>query len=227
VRGHAPPALDHLLGGAQHRRAADRDGARSAVAPPGAEQVAAALARAGLPRDEDALETAVELVRAWARSPLRQTLAGDGARVRPEAPFVIELAGTPVRGTIDLLAESDTGVLVVDYKTDSLTGRSPAEAAAEYATQRDLYALVAWTGAAADGAELTTAYCFLEAPEDPVIESYDEARVEAARARLIGLVASLREGGYEPAAEPTRALCFGCPAAERLCPRAAWHPSHG
>ena len=55
-RGDAPSALDDLLGRARHRRAADGEGARAAVAAPGAEQVAVA------PEHLDALGRHAELV---------------------------------------------------------------------------------------------------------------------------------------------------------------------
>ena len=50
------------------------------------------------------------------------------------------------------------------------------------------------------------------------------AMIAAARQRLEGLVAQIRSGIFEPAAEPYAALCFGCPAAPRLCPRPKWRP---
>ena len=60
---------------------------------------------------------------------LAATLARDGALVRPEVPFLLELGGTVVRGKVDLLAETPEGPLVVDYKTDALGGADPVELA--------------------------------------------------------------------------------------------------
>jgi len=56
------------------------------------------------------------------------------------------------------------------------------------------------------------------------VEVFDPPALRAARERLEGLVAQIRLGTFEPAAEPYAALCFGCPAAPRLCPRPAWRP---
>ena len=147
------------------------------------------------------------------------------ARIRPEVPFVLGLGGAVVRGKIDLLAERPEGPLVVDYKTDALHGAEPAELAERYETQRDLYAL-AVHGARRNGAAaiVAAAYCFLEAPERTSVEIYDEARVAAARQHLERLVAGIRAGDFERTDNPHPALCYGCPAAARLCAKPAWRP---
>src|SRR5262249_59685562 len=94
-----------------------------------------------------------------------------GSRVSAEVPFVISVAEPLVRGSIDLLVEREDGsVLVVDYKTDRLRDREPAEIVSRYAVQRDLYALAA----AARGAPVETAYVFLERPDPPVREGFGE-----------------------------------------------------
>ena len=116
--------------------------------------------------------------------------------------------------------------MVVDYKTDALRGADPAELAKGYATQRDLYALaVHGARGDADAARVRAAYCFLEAPERTVVETYDEARLTTARERLEGLVAGIRAGAFERTDSPHRSLCYGCPAAARLCGAPAWRPS--
>ena len=65
---------------------------------------------------------------------------------------------------------------------------------------------------------------FLERPSEPVAEAFDAERLELARSSLATLVERIRAGGFEPAQDPYAALCFGCPAAPRLCPRPAWRP---
>ena len=83
---------------------------------------------------------------------------------------MLSVGGTLIRGSIDLLAvRADGSVLVVDYKTDRLAGRDPAEIVSRYSIQRDLYALAA----AARGAPVETAYVFLERPDEPVRTSFD------------------------------------------------------
>jgi hypothetical protein len=122
---------------------------------------------------------------------------------------------------MDLLGIGAEESLVIDYKTDRVGRATPAELGERYAAQRAVYAL-----AAARGEERTVraAHVFLERPEEPVVEVFDAGALTAARERLEGLVAQIRARLFEPAAEPYAALCFGCPAAPRLCPRPAWRP---
>ena len=67
-------------------------------------------------------------------------------------------------------------------------------------------------------------HVFLEAPEEPQIELFDADALRAARAHLSELIGRMRGGEFEVAEAPYAALCFGCPAAARLCPRPAWKP---
>jgi ATP-dependent helicase/nuclease subunit A len=155
----------------------------------------------------------------WLGSTLLAELAG--VPVKAEAPFVLPLAGTILRGSIDLLATGADVTTVVDFKTDRVDGTGTAALGERYAAQRAVYALAA----AGNGAQtVRAAHVFLERPDEPVVEAFDEERLAAARARLEGLIAQIRAGSFEPAREPYAALCFGCPAAPRLCPRPAWRP---
>ena len=65
--------------------------------------------------------------------------------MRPEVPFVLGLAGTVVRGQIDLLVAGQAGeaTTVIDYKTDAVEGRSAAELGSRYLAQREVYGLAA------------------------------------------------------------------------------------
>jgi len=199
--------------------------ARRSWAPPDGAELETNLAREGLRGDAEARDRVEALVDGWLTSELRAELEASGARIRPEVPFVLGLGGAVVRGKIDLLAERPEGPLVVDYKTDALRGGDPAEVAERYETQRDLYAL-AIHGARRNGAAaiVRAAYCFLEAPERTLVEIYDETRVAAARDRLELLVAGIRAGDFERTDNPHPALCYGCPAAARLCAKPAWRP---
>jgi ATP-dependent helicase/nuclease subunit A len=175
------------------------------------ERVAAALREQGLDEDEG-MEQVLALTKAFLESELREETAD--ARVSPEVPFVLSIGGTLIRGSIDLLAvRPDGSVLVVDYKTDRLGGRDPSETVSRYSIQRDLYALAA----AARGAPVETAYVFLERPDEPVRESFDEAGLDAARGRVQGLLERLAAGRFEVTDRPHKALCADCPARERLC----------
>ena len=136
---------------------------------------------------------------------------------------MLELGGAIVRGKIDLLADTQEGPLVVDYKTDAVDGADPAELASRYETQRDLYALAVHR-ASGRSAPVRAAYCFLEEPDRTVLERYDEDGIRAARERLEGLILRIRDGDFARTASPHRSLCHGCPAAARLCGAPAWKP---
>jgi ATP-dependent helicase/nuclease subunit A len=187
-------------------------GARNAWRDPGPERAAAALREQELEGSPEEVDRALALARAWADSPLIAEL--EGCKLTPEAPFVLSVADTLVRGSIDLLAERpDGGAIVVDYKTDRLDGGDPGEAAARYAVQRDLYALAA----SSRGAPLQTAYVFLEQPGEPIVESFDPEGLEQARARVEAIVEELGAGHFEVTPQPHAALCHDCPARHRLC----------
>ena len=177
---------------------------------PDLERAAGALAEQGL--DADQAPRVLELAGAWLSSPLRQEIGGD--RCRAEVPFVLSVAGTLLRGSIDLLVErADGSVLVVDYKTNRLDGGDPEAAARRYEAQRDLYALAA----AARGTPVETAYVFLEAPDRPVRRGFSEADLEKARSRVGERLEDLAAGRFEVTSHPHKALCLDCPARSRLC----------
>jgi RecB family exonuclease len=187
-------------------------GARNGWRDPGAERAAAALREQDLEGSPQEVERALGLARAWADSPLIAEL--EGCKLTPEAPFVLAVAGTLVRGSIDLLAERPGGgVIVVDYKTDRLGDGDPVQAAARYEVQRDLYALAA----SSRGAPLQTAYVFLEQPGEPIVETFGPEDLEQARARIEAIVERLGEGHFEVTPQPHAALCHDCPARHRLC----------
>jgi ATP-dependent helicase/nuclease subunit A len=185
--------------------------ARNRWREPDDERVAAAMREQGLADDEGRAQV-LALTRAFLDSPLRAELAD--ATVSPEVPFVLSIGGTLIRGSIDLLAtRPDGSVLVVDYKTDRLAGRDPAEIVTRYSIQRDLYALAA----TARGGPVETAYVFLERPEVPVREAFDDAGLAAARERVEAVLGELAAGRFDVTRHPHKALCADCPARERLC----------
>jgi ATP-dependent helicase/nuclease subunit A len=142
--------------------------------------------------------------------------------VRREAPFVFAAgagagAGGPlVRGVLDVLAEEPDGsVLIVDYKSDRLDGRAPAEVVErDYETQRTVYALAALR----DGApEVEVAYIFLERPADPVTRTFTPADEPALGERLVGLARGILDERWEVTPAPHRELCADCPGRRALC----------
>jgi len=186
--------------------------ARNRWREPDADRAAKALAEEGLEASDDGVAMALELSAAFLRSGLREEIGN--ARVGAEVPFVLSVAGTLIRGSIDLLVERPDGsVLVVDYKTDRLNDRDPAEIVSRYSVQRDLYALAA----AARGTPVETAYVFLERPESTVRETFSETDLEAARGRIEAVLKRLASGSFEVTRHPHRSLCLDCPARERLC----------
>jgi ATP-dependent helicase/nuclease subunit A len=210
---------------------------------PDDERLADLLASEGL-EDGGDLERARAMVDGWLASPLLAALAE--AETRAEVPFALRLGEAIVRGQIDLLirgaappasgqlellgsAEPAPGAVatVIDFKTDSLGEDGAAGLRERYAVQRQLYALAIASASGGSAPERVRAiHVFLEAPAEPVTDTFDSAGLAAARARLERRIAAIRAGGngFRPTAEPSHAVCFGCPAAERLCPHPKWKP---
>ena len=141
--------------------------------------------------DPDAGEAdALEAVQAWLGSHFFAERVRSATRSRAEVPILLSLAGTVLRGSIDLLVEDDDRPpLIVDYKTDRLGAATPAEHVRRYETQRDIYALAVSEARGAD--EVEVAYVFLERPEEPVVETLDRAAIEAGRRRLEATIGRL------------------------------------
>jgi ATP-dependent exoDNAse (exonuclease V) beta subunit len=194
-------------------------------APPPIEDVEARLEAHGAPVTPEEVDRVRGLIAAFAGSPLRQRVAA-GRRARRELPFAFELEVAPdapqsllVNGVVDVHVEESDGVLVVDYKTDPLDGADPAPIVADrYSTQRLVYALAALRSGAA---RATVAYCFLEAPDAPVEETFEAADAPALESRLLELAAGVLDGRFEPTDEPHRELCLTCPGRAALC---VWGP---
>ncbi len=160
------------------------------------------------------LDRARSMVAAWLGSELRAELDGPGVSLRAEMPFLLPVNGAIVRGTIDLLAQTPDGPVVVDYKTDSLAEATPGELVERYGVQRTIYALAA--GARAPD-RVRTAYAFLDSGGGVVVRDLDRADLGIARQELERLVSAVSEGRFEVTSEPHAALCWDCPARARLC----------
>src|SRR5262249_33996956 len=73
-------------------------------------------------------ETLRDPVRGGLQSDLFRERAPTAGATQAEVPMLLGVAGTVLRGSIDLLAEREGAPpLVVDYKTDRLDGSTPAE----------------------------------------------------------------------------------------------------
>ncbi|MBA3300249.1 MAG: UvrD-helicase domain-containing protein, partial [Thermoleophilaceae bacterium] len=178
-----------------------------------ADRAAALLRREGMSGGPAEVARALELVEGFRGSALRAELAS-AAHLAPEAPFAFRLGGLVVRGEIDLLAELDEEVLVIDYKSDRLGATAPEAKMASYDVQRRIYALAALRRF---GRAVRVAYVFLERPGEPVVERYGPEDVEAIEASLAEHTRGIEAGEFAVTAAPHRALCFDCPARERLC----------
>jgi ATP-dependent helicase/nuclease subunit A len=173
---------------------------------------------AGLDPQRTDVAALLEPVRGWIGSELRERIGAGATRVRAEAPILLGVGETVLRGSIDLLVERDgEPPLVIDYKTDRLRGSDPQERAAAYETQRTIYALAVAESLGA--AEVEVAYVFLERPEEPALAVLGAAAMEKGRARLAATIARIARGEFPVAPVEQRdwALCRGCPALGKLC----------
>jgi len=103
--------------------------------------------------------------------------------------------------------------LVLDYKTNQLGEREPADVVAEeYRLQRAVYAL-ACLKAGRD--EVEVVYQFLERPEDVVSTTFGRSDLAALEDELSVAIDRIREGDFRPA--PSEFACAGCPALDLVC----------
>jgi ATP-dependent exoDNAse (exonuclease V) beta subunit len=160
---------------------------------PAAELVRRVSASAEVGNPDLAEEALLAPFQAWLDSDFFAERVRDAKRSRAEVPLLIEVAGTVLRGSIDLLIEEDgCPPLIVDYKTDRIDGREPAELAARYEIQQAIYALAVAEARGAEEVEL--AYVFLERPEEPVVTRWGPGEIEAGRSRLEGEIVRIRKG---------------------------------
>jgi ATP-dependent helicase/nuclease subunit A len=188
---------------------------------PSREDVELRLGAAGAPVNDESVADVSGQIAGFLASPLCARIAAS-SRISRELPFVFSLvpngdARQPllVNGVVDVHAVEDGGVLVVDYKSDPLEGVDPEAIVPErYATQRLVYALAALRS----GAErVEVDYCFLEAPDRPVAETFSPEDIPALERRLLHLAAGVVGGDFEPSETPHRELCYRCPAQPALC----------
>jgi ATP-dependent exoDNAse (exonuclease V) beta subunit len=181
--------------------------------------VAALGAERGVELSPGDVEDLRTLVMAVAASPLRPRLAAARA-VRREAPFAFAAdpggTGPLVTGFLDVLAEEAGGaVLVVDYKSDRLDGKDPADVVErDYATQRLVYALAALRHGAPS---VEIAYVFLERPDEPVTRTFAAAEAPELAERLQRLARGVLDERWPVAERPHRDLCGDCPGRRALC----------
>jgi ATP-dependent helicase/nuclease subunit A len=158
------------------------------------------------------LDRVATLVDAYCESDLARRMAGL-AGARPERPFTFEHDDVVIRGRLDVLWREGEHALVVDYKSNALEGRTPAEIIdSEYTLQRLVYALVCLRAGAN---EVEVAYQFLEQPNDVVSTTFTDADVPTLEAELSAAIARIREGDFRPT--PSEFVCADCPALDLVC----------
>lgn len=131
-----------------------------------------------------------EVVRRLERSEVaRRALAAPADRRHLERPFLFDPGeGRPLlQGVIDLwIDEPDGRVVIADWKTNRLDGRTAAELVERaYGLQRDVYALAALLGGAR---EVEVVFVVADAAEEPVAYRFTEADRERLRATVLGAI---------------------------------------
>ncbi len=164
------------------------------------------------------LERTVLLTGAFWHSPF----AGDRAlfSATRETPFVFAVGDTIVSGVMDLVSQRDGAWHIVDYKTNTLRGRAPAEVVMGYELQGAVYALAALR-AGAESARMD--FLFLEQPDAPVTVSFDRGDELRLQSLLECELDRMRRGDFT--AKPGEE-CPRCSVAA-LCSEMAGSDTHG
>jgi len=132
----------------------------------------------------------MEPFHAWLGSSFFAERVRGAGSSRTEVPILVTVGGTILRGSIDLLVEQPGfPPLIVDYKTDGVGSAGLAELAARYEIQQSIYALA--VAEARSASEVELAYVFLERPDEPVLQVWGAAEIEAARGRLESAIAKV------------------------------------
>jgi RecB family exonuclease len=162
--------------------------------------------------DHRELERVATLVAAYCDSELARRVAALG-NVRVERPFAFLLDGVLLNGRLDVLWREGERALVLDYKTNAVGERDPAEIVEhEYRGQCAVYALACLRAGAR---EVEVVYQFLEVPGEPVSGLFHAADETVLEEELGAVIARIREGGFRPT--PSEFACSGCPALDRVC----------
>lgn len=160
------------------------------------------LAREGSSLAAAGRERAVALARAFWASPVATLLAQPGAE--REVDFFFEQDGIIVRGVMDLLRRDRESWYIVDYKTNALKGRSPADLAVAYDLQATVYCLAALR-AGAPAVRLD--FVFLEQPETPVTVWHDRGDADLLEGCLDEVLEGLRKGEFAPTRGKACGIC--------------------
>ena len=162
--------------------------------------------------NDDELGRIADLVDAYCASPTAARLA-ELPGSATERPFTFEHDGVLIRGRLDVHWQDGHRALVVDYKSNVLDGREPAEVVDdEYTLQRLVYALVCLRGGASD---VEIAYQFLERPDEVVSATFTVDDTPTLEGELSAAIARIRAGEFRPT--PSEFACADCPALDLVC----------
>jgi ATP-dependent exoDNAse (exonuclease V) beta subunit len=158
---------------------------------------------------DEELEQIGELVAAYRES----ELAARADRARAELAFAFEHDGVLLHGRFDLYRREGDRALVVDYKTNVIGERDPAEVVeSEYTLQRLVYALACFRGGAR---EVEVVYAFLERPDAPVSTVFGAGDVAGLEHELSEAIARIDAAEFVPT--PSEFACSDCPALDVVC----------
>jgi ATP-dependent exoDNAse (exonuclease V) beta subunit len=161
---------------------------------------------------EEELARIAALAAAYCDSDLAARVRGL-AGARAEMPFTFEHDGVLLHGRLDILHRAGGRALIVDFKTNVLGDRTPAEVvAADYTLQRLVYALACLR---AGDTEVEVAYVFLERPADVVAATFTTTDQAALEAELSAAIDRINRGEFVPS--PGEFTCSGCPALDLVC----------
>ncbi|OFW59664.1 MAG: hypothetical protein A2133_00975 [Actinobacteria bacterium RBG_16_64_13] len=161
------------------------------------------LAQAGVSLSVAQLDRALSLALAFWDSPVAGRLSSPSAM--REAPFFFAQGEIMVSGIMDLICREEGEWRIVDYKTNALCGRTPAELASGYELQAVVYCLAALRSAAP---AVRMDFVFLEEPDNPVTFSYSREDTPRLGEVLESALDGLKDGRY-----PMRSgdVCGPCP----------------
>ena len=158
------------------------------------------------------LERIAGFVGAYCESELGRRVAAL-AGSQSERPFAFEHDGVLLHGRLDVLHQAAGRAIVVDYKTNVLGERAPAEVIeSDYRVQRLVYALACFRSGAE---EVEVIYAFLERPDAVVSASFVRADLPGLEAELSRAIGRINAGEFVPS--PGEFTCAGCPALDLVC----------
>jgi CRISPR/Cas system-associated exonuclease Cas4 (RecB family) len=105
---------------------------------------------------------------------------------------------------MDLLCRGEQGWRIVDYKSNALGGRAPAEVTESYQMQAAVYCLA---GLKAGAPAVRMEFLFLEKPREPVIFEYRQADRQHLEGLLDDALAGIKESSFPAHAG---AACSDC-----------------